>query len=174
MNPAKLFIISLLLVLPRLCFAAPYPGTSSSALTDPNKLYWLADKNYRIKLPHTNWIYTEKTATVTRLKSLDESPMVVSFFNRPDKDTKHSLVEYTNLGFEVTYTGNIRINKHPAQIIDLIHRENKKQLRQIVTSLTGGALYITCSSSTNSFLKQVKICNEIFASFTNLNGLHIK
>jgi len=73
--------------------------------------------------------------------------------------------DYHRLGFDVINSKAIQIAKQPAFLIDVIHRESAKQLRQVVFLKEKTAVVLTCRDHRSNFEQTVKACNDIVRTF---------
>ena len=78
---------------------------------------------------------------------------------------KQWIKDYPRLGFEILSSKPLKVNGSAAFLIDTIHREGSKQLRQVVFLKEKKAVILTCRDHKDSFEKSVKGCNEIIRTF---------
>lgn len=73
--------------------------------------------------------------------------------------------DYTRFGFDVLTAKQIKINSQSAFLLDIVSRETKKQLRQVVFLKNKTAVTLTCRDHRDTFGKSVQDCNQIVKSF---------
>ena len=158
--------------------AAPYPATSSSALTAPDKGLYLVHKGFTVKTEGTDWLPVEQQGEsildTVKFKAKDPAA-TASLSVRTDKLAKNVSLElytkkwmrdYPNYGFEVLTTKNITLNGSPALLVDMISRSKDKQLRQVILKRDDKVAVMTCMDSRDGFTKALPQCNQIMKSFT--------
>ena len=78
---------------------------------------------------------------------------------------KKWMQDYHRFGFDVLTAKPIKINSQSAFLLDIISRETKKQLRQVVFLKDKTAVTLTCRDHSESFAKTVQDCNQIVKTF---------
>lgn len=78
---------------------------------------------------------------------------------------KRWMQDYTRFGFDVLTAKQIKIGTQSAFLLDIVSRETKKQLRQVVFVRNKTAVTLTCRDHRDSFGKTVADCNQIVKSF---------
>lgn len=160
-------------------FAAPMPGTSSSALINEKPGLFFSDKGFRIDSGGTSWIQSSPPKNIPSLVTVYKSPvsqhgqqpaLSVRVDNLRKAQSLKSYVrkwmqDYTRFGFDVLTAKQIKINSQSAFLLDIVSRETKKQLRQVVFLKNKTAVTLTCRDHRDSFGKSVQDCNQIVKSF---------
>ena len=159
--------------------AAPYPATSTSMLTNPEKGLYLSHKGFTVKTTGQSWVpandETEGThGSAVRFASpvgLNDAYLSI----RTDKVIKSAsldlysrkwLKEYHNYGFEVLSSKQFNLNNQTALLVDLLSRSKGKQLRQVVIKNEDKVAVMTCVDDRDRFDDSVKKCNEIIKTFS--------
>ncbi|WP_374075640.1 hypothetical protein [Bdellovibrio bacteriovorus] len=170
--------IGVLLSLPLLSLAAPYPATSSSALTAPEKGLYFLHKGFTLKTEGTNWVPvpgTEQSLLDTVRFSSKDNPKDGSLSIRTDKVAKSASLDlytrkwmrdYPNYGFEVISAKNFTLNGSPALVVDMLSRSKNKQIRQVILKNEDRVAIMTCLDNKATFNKSLQSCNQIMKSFS--------
>lgn len=174
----KSFLLLTLLILPFHSVAAPYPATSSSALTNPEQGLYFLHKGFTLKTEGTNWVPTansESLLDTVRFSSKEKNSKEGSLSIRTDKIPKNASLElytrkwmrdYPNYGFEVLSAKNFSLNGSPALVVDMLSRSKNKQVRQLILKNEDRVAIMTCVDNKDSFAKSLQNCNRIMKSFT--------
>lgn len=83
-----------------------------------------------------------------------------------DKYVQRWMKEYPRYGFDVLGSGAFSQAKQRGYVLDLVNRDQKKQLRQVVFLKDRKAVILTCRDKQASFKDTLKSCNEIIRNFT--------
>ena len=75
------------------------------------------------------------------------------------------LNQYPRFGFDVSGAKKIKIKDQKGYLIDLVSRDGKKQLRQVVYMRDKDAFVLTCRDNKENFKNSLKSCNKIIRSF---------
>jgi hypothetical protein len=171
-------LIALLLLSPLTSFAAPYPATSTSALTAPEKGLYFLHKGFSVKTDGSTWtpIATSEDSLLDTVRFADKNaPDAASLSVRTDRVAKNASLElytrkwmrdYPNYGFEVLATKQFNLNGNQALIVDMLSRAKNKQIRQVVLKNEDKVAIMTCLDNKDSFTKSLKECNQIIKTFT--------
>ena len=73
--------------------------------------------------------------------------------------------EYPRYGFDVLGSGAFAQKNQRGYVLDLLDRDQKKQLRQVVFLKNKKAVILTCRDQQSSFKNTLKSCNEIIRNF---------
>lgn len=172
----KLSLLAVLIPLPSL--AAPYPATSSSALTNPEKGLYFLYKGFTVKTEGTNWVpssNSESLLDTVRFSPKDKKIKEGSLSIRTDKIAKNASLElytrkwmrdYPNYGFEVLSAKNFTLNGSPALVVDMLSRSKNKQIRQLILKNDDRVAILTCVDNKDTFTTSLQNCNQIMKSFT--------
>lgn len=157
--------------------AAPYPATSSSALTAPEKGLYFLHKGFTLKTEGTNWVPvpgSEQSLLDTVRFSTKDHNNDGSLSIRTDKVSKTASLElytrkwmrdYPSYGFEVISAKNFTLNGSPALVVDMLSRAKKKQIRQVILKNDDRVAIMTCLDDQDRFSKSLQNCNQIMKSF---------
>lgn len=83
-----------------------------------------------------------------------------------DKYVQRWMKEYPRYGFDVLGSAAFTQNKQRGYVLDLVNRDQKKQLRQVVFVKDKKAVILTCRDQQATFKDSLKSCNEIIRNFT--------
>ncbi|WP_413943437.1 hypothetical protein [Bdellovibrio sp. HCB-162] len=170
--------LGILLSLPLISLAAPYPATSSSALTAPEKGLYFLHKGFTLKTEGTNWVPvpgSEQSLLDTVRFSSKDNPKDGSLSIRTDKVAKTASLDlytrkwmrdYPNYGFEVISAKNFTLNGSPALVVDMLSRSKNKQIRQVILKNEDRVAIMTCLDDKANFNKALQNCNQIMKSFS--------
>ena len=73
--------------------------------------------------------------------------------------------EYPKYGFDVIGSKTFVQNKTRGYVLDLLNRDGRKQLRQVVFLRKKDAIILTCRDQIATFKKALAGCNQIIRSF---------
>ena len=156
-------------------FSAPMPGTGL-----PQKPgTFLSEKGFRLDAGGTAWTPSQPPKDIPSLVTVYKSPVrqngqQPALSVRVDQLRKPSTLknyvrkwmqDYTRFGFDVLTAKTIKINTQSAFLLDIVSRETKKQLRQVVFLKNKTAVTLTCRDHRETFGKTVQDCNQIVKSF---------
>ncbi|MEK7357146.1 MAG: hypothetical protein AAB250_11905 [Bdellovibrionota bacterium] len=82
-----------------------------------------------------------------------------------DKYIQRWMKEYPRYGFDVLGSGAFAQKNQRGYVLDLLNRDQKKQLRQVVFLKNKKAVILTCRDQQSSFKNTLKSCNEIIRNF---------
>jgi len=176
---AAVVVLGVLLALPSQLRAAPHPATSSSQLVAPKLGMFRSPDGFRMHAGESGWLQTPPPAGNSTILTVYRSPKPesrASLTVRVDRLTREVTAEryvqrwlkdYPRFGFDVLGTQAFTQSGLKAQVIDLINRDSKMQLRQIVfvNESQKRAAILTCRDLTDQFADSLKRCNSIIKSF---------
>lgn len=160
-----------------LSFAAPFPATSTSALTAPEKGLYFLHKGFTLKTEGTSWVPVpgaEQSLLDTVRFSEKGTKTSGTLSVRTDKISKTASLElytrkwmrdYPSYGFEVVSAKNFNLNGNPALVVDMLSRSKKKQLRQVIVKKDERVAILTCLDDQEKFSQSLQHCNQIVKSF---------
>lgn len=163
---------------PLIALSAPYPATSTSALTAPEKGLYFLHKGFTVKTEGSDWIpvsKSEKSLLDTVRFAAKDKPKNGSLSIRTDKVSKTASLEiytrkwmrdYPNYGFEVLSAKNFNLNGSPALVVDMLSRSKNKQIRQVILKNEDRVAIMTCLDDQANFKSSLKQCNQIMKSFS--------
>ncbi|MCH2534887.1 MAG: hypothetical protein MK008_10640 [Bdellovibrionales bacterium] len=169
-----------LLFLTQLIFAAPLPLTSSSqSLGFEKDLFVSKSHQLKISAENTDWFlnpqikksksvlseyrsenvyYGVQPAITLRVNTLNEKTSLKKYMKTWMKD-------YPKLGFQILNSKPFKLNGEVAFLLDLYNKDNKRQLRQVITLKNKKVAIMTCRSHYKAFKKIVGDCNQIAQNF---------
>jgi hypothetical protein len=74
--------------------------------------------------------------------------------------------DYSRFGFDVLTAKPVKVGQASAFLLDIVSRETKKQLRQVVFLREKTAVILTCRDQRESFARTVQDCNQIIKTFS--------
>ncbi|HEY1079953.1 MAG TPA: hypothetical protein VGE46_07640 [Bdellovibrio sp.] len=171
-------LLGFLILVPLFAQSAPYPATSTSALTTPEKGLYFLHKGFTVKTEGSEWIpvgKSEKSLLDTVRFAAKDKPQKGSLSIRTDKVAKTASLElytrkwmrdYPNYGFEVLSAKNFTLNGSPALVVDMLSRSKSKQIRQVILKNEDRVAIMTCLDDQANFNSSLKQCNQIMKSFS--------
>lgn len=102
------------------------------------------------------------TSAATLTVRVDELPKDIAI----DKYIQKWMKEYPRYGFDVLGSKPFVQNKQRGYVLDLVNREQGKQLRQVVFLKQKRAVIMTCRDRIATFQANLKGCNQIVRTFT--------
>lgn len=167
-----------LILSPLNALAAPYPATSSSALTAPESGLYFLHKGFTLKTAGTTWVPVggaEQSVLDTVRFADKDSGQNGSLSVRTDKVAKNVSLDlytrkwmrdYPSYGFEVLSAKNFILNGSPALVVDMLSRSKNKQIRQVILKNEDRVAIMTCLDDKEHFNKSLQACNQIIRSFS--------
>jgi hypothetical protein len=165
-------------------WAAPHPATTSSVLTDPAKGFSFQSYGFKLDLEKSKWqpIQKESESIFAEIEfekkgEKDSSPAQLSL--RMDELEKTQGVEtyakkwmrdYPQYGFEILSTKSFSHASGQGVVVDLYHRPNNKQLRQVILLKGKKVAILTCSNERQKFALTLAECNELVKNFAWLGS----
>lgn len=176
------------MILLLICFkalAAPHPVTTTSILTDPEKGQSFRGFGFKMALTNSSWrplqknsegLFAEIQFQNKEIKS-DTSQAQISI--RMDDLLKPQNIEsyakkwmrdYPHYGFEVLGTKTFSHSGGQGLVVDLFHRQNNKQLRQVILLKDKKVAIFTCSDMKSKFTEILTACNHLVKGFSWLEA----
>ncbi len=101
----------------------------------------------------------KSSASLTlRLDKLAKDTSLQSYTQRWQK-------EYPKYGFDILGSKSFEQNGMTGYAIDLMQRETRKEIRQVVFMKDKRAMVMTCKDDENNFRNSLKDCNQIMRTF---------
>jgi len=155
------------------------PGAGGSALASGQPGLYYSPKGFRIDAAKTAWVQTAPPKQIPSLVTVYQSPLPAEGTSpalsvrvdnlaqgQPLKAyVKRWIQDYSRFGFEVLTSKPITVNASQAYLLDIVSRETKKQLRQVVFLRDKIAVILNCRDEQHSFGKTVEDCNQIIRTF---------
>jgi len=160
--------------------AAPIPGTATSTLVSPQLGIYRSPLGFEISAGDSGWKQGEAPsenkfiATIYKAPAKSSKADVGSLTVRVDKLAKEVAIdkyvqrwvkEYPKYGFDVLGSKPFSQNKERGFVLDLINRDNGRQLRQVVFLKKQKAVILTCRDQVSTFKDSLKNCNQIIRTF---------
>ncbi len=159
--------------------ASPHPGSGASRIMSPKLGFFRSPDGFRLHAGESGWMQTAPPKGNQTILSVYRSPisesrasLTVRVDRLPrgqsgDRYIQRWLKEYPRFGFDVIGTQPFVQNGVKAHVIDLMNRDSKMQLRQVVFIHDGRrrAALLTCRDSKEAFTDTLKACNAIVKTF---------
>ncbi|MCB0378575.1 MAG: hypothetical protein KDD33_08795 [Bdellovibrionales bacterium] len=160
-------------------FAAPVPGTSSSALTKPKLGIYKSKFGFEIMAKNSDWIQTQPPKKTKFVETVFRSPEVknntrATLTVRVDrlkkktslkKYVKRWVKEYPKYGYDVLGSKKFNSGGKQGYVVDLVNNKKKRQLRQVIYFKKDTAVLMTCRDHSASFKGSLRECNSIIKNF---------
>ncbi len=173
----SIFLIS---IVSAVALAAPTPlGSSSFILAEKPNIY-RSPLGFSLHTEGVRWSATEARAksdfiVAAFTKDTDTTNVRGAFTVRVDsikKDqdldsyVKKWIKDYPRLGFEVLTSKKVNVNGEVGFLLDLVNRDNKMQLRQLLFIKNQNVVNLSCRDQLKDFTDTLKDCNQIFRNFS--------
>lgn len=159
--------------------AAPIPGTATSTLVSPQLGIYRSPMGFQIGAGDSGWKQSEVPTDSKFISALYKAPNAKTADSgtltvRIDKLAKETpldkyvqrwMKEYPKYGFDVLGSKPFAQNKDRGYVLDLINRDNGRQLRQVVFLKKQKAVILTCRDQSATFKDSLKGCNQIIRTF---------
>lgn len=166
--------------------AAPMPGTANSKLVAPQLGLYRSPLGFQISAGDSGWLHSEPPKDNKFIQTVYRAPSTGGQNGKQDAVAGASLTvrvdelkknialdkyiqrwvkEYPKYGFDVLGSKSFVQNKQRGYVVDLLNRDNKKQLRQVVFMSKQRAVILTCRDQSVSFKQALKGCNQIIRTF---------
>ena len=158
--------------------ASPIPMTSSSQVLSAEVGLFVSKHGFQISSANTSWIHTLPSRDDTRVETKYTSPQTVYGVqpaltvrvNRTGSSTVKSYVkrwisDYPKFGFKILKTKPIKVNRQLGFVVDLLSKNNNRQIRQYIFHKKKRAVILTCRSHKRNFKNIVSNCNKIALNF---------
>jgi hypothetical protein len=181
MSAAKInlcWILSLVFMSSLPVEAAPIPLTSSSLYISAKPGLFQSPIGFSINSGSTNWVQVMSPKNNEFIEATYHSPgdenvqaaltMRHEKLSKPeelDSYSKKWMKDYPRFGFDVLAAKKVRVKNEVGFMLDLVNRENSKQLRQLIFVKNSNVVTLTCRDDAQNFLKTLKSCNEIIRTF---------
>lgn len=158
--------------------AAPHPATTSSLLTDPEKGFSFQSFGFKLSFDNIDWkpvqkesdgVFpeinfqkkAEKNSTAQMTLRMDE----LSKAQNIETYAKKWMRDYPQYGFEVLGTKSFSHAGGQGIVVDLFHRPNNKQLRQVILLKDKKVAILSCSNERPKFTETLAECNKVVKNF---------
>jgi len=177
-NFLKPFFWMATLVFPHLLSSAPLPLTSSSLFISNQPGLFRSSLGFSLHTGTTKWVQVPTPPNTPYIEAVYRAPgdenvqaaltvRVDPLLKNESLDdySKRWLKDYPRFGFDILAAKKVRVEREVAFLLDLVNRENSKQLRQLVFIKNKRAVTLTCRDDSSGFATTLKSCNEIIRSF---------
>jgi hypothetical protein len=172
-------VILIMLLLSQTAFSAPAPATSSSAVIDSDRGLYRSALGFSINKGTSNWAQSLTPSQTPSIVALYKAPKLNSGIQpalsvrtdilpqaRPLKVlAREWMKDYHRLGFDVLGSKPVTVAGQNAFLIDVVHRETRKQLRQVMFVRDRTQVVLTCRDHTLTFQQTLHSCNDIIKTF---------
>ena len=168
-------VLSSLSLISSLAFAAPHPGAS---MVTPKIGVYRSPLGFQIAAGDSGWQMAPASKESKYIAATFKAPGVKTAaltvrVDQLEKDISLDnymqkwLREYPRFGFDVLGSKPFIQNTRRGYVVDLINRENNKQMRQVVflSPKKKSAVILTCRDQIGTFKESLKPCNSIIRSF---------
>lgn len=163
--------------------AAPFTGMGNPTFVPEKPGLFFSPKGFRLDSSGTAWVQLAPPKQIPSLAAIYQAPIAVNGQipaltvrvdelrqKQPMKSyVKRWMQDYNRFGFDVLTAKPVKIGEHQAFLLDIISRETKKQLRQVLFMREKTAVILTCRDQRETFSKTVQDCNQIIKSFDWIN-----
>lgn len=188
----RLIILLSLIAKSPLASAAPHPGTATSTLVSPALGVFRSPLGFQISAGASGWVQSEAPHDNKFIAAVYTAPTKIhaaeggSLTIRIDKLSNSTgakntnatsdvtlekyvqrwMKEYPKYGFDVLGSSPFTQEKDKGYVLDLINRDNGRQLRQVVFLKNQRAVILTCRDQSSTFKDSLKSCNQIIRTFS--------
>lgn len=159
--------------------ASPHPAAASSRMISPRLGFYRSPDGFKLHAGDSGWLQTAPPRGNQTILTVYRSPQAeskASLTVRVDRLTKGStadryisrwIKEYPRFGFDVLGSQPFSQAGSRGHVIDLMNRDSKMQLRQVVFVNEGKrrAAILTCRDNATDFSATLKSCNSIVKTF---------
>lgn len=160
-------------------FAAPLPATSTSSIISEKKGGFFSEIGFKMNAAETDWQLSPKPGESKYMVTMYRAPEAYKSVHASltvrldrlgqeaplDDYVKKWLRRYPRFGFTVLGAKNFTNRGQPGYVVDLINKENERQLRQVIFLRDKAAIVMTCRDHVENFQTSLKNCNEIIRTF---------
>lgn len=159
--------------------AAPHPATSGSKLIAPKLGFYRSPDGFRLHAGDSGWLQAAPprgNQTILTVYRSPRSESKASLTVRVDRLARNAtaeryvsrwIKEYPRFGFDVLGSQPFTQSGVRGHVIDLVNRDSKMQLRQVVfvSEARKRAAILTCRDNAPDFSSTLKSCNSIVKTF---------
>lgn len=171
-------MIAALFALAMKALSAPIPLTSSSIFISAKKGLFQSPLGFSLHLAATNWVQIPKPNDNPYIETIyrasEDDKVQAALTVRVDHLSKAMGLEaysqkwmkdYPRFGFDILTSKKVRVGDEIGFMLDLVNRDNSKQLRQLLFVKNKSAVTLTCRDDVQNFPHTLKSCNEIIRTF---------
>lgn len=162
-----------------LSLSAPLPATSTSSIISKERGLFFSELGFKMNAGKTDWLLTPTPSGSKYMVTLYKSPkaykgtqasLSVRLDRLKEKQDLEQYVQkwlrkYPRFGFEVLGAQNFSNKGQKGYVVDLVHKEKSKQLRQAIFMQANSAIVMTCRDHRENFKNSLRNCNSIIRSF---------
>lgn len=159
--------------------ASPHPATSSSPLITPRLGFYRSSEGFRLHSGDSGWLQAAPPRGNQTILTVYRSPRPESKASltvrvdhlarniNADRYIGRWIKEYPRFGFDVLGSQPFTQAGVRGHVIDLMNRDSKMQLRQVVfvSEARKRAAILTCRDNATGFSATLKSCNSIVKTF---------
>ncbi|MES2856389.1 MAG: hypothetical protein V4692_11030 [Bdellovibrionota bacterium] len=154
--------------------AAPIPGSTSSKLVSPQLGLFRSAKGFEINAGGSGWAHVAPPKDGKFVATMYDAPGSAALTVRIDELKKDTTLDayvqkwmkaYPRYGFDVIGSKPFAQNGSKGFVLDLVNRDSKKQLRQVLFLKEKKAVILTCRDDQTKFRDSLKGCNQIIKTF---------
>jgi hypothetical protein len=155
--------------------AAPIPGSTSSKLVSPQLGLYRSPKGFVVSAGGSGWSHVEPPKGNKFVATMYDSPTSTAALTVRVDELKRDLTldayvqkwmkAYPRYGFDVIGSKPFAQNGTKGYVLDIVNRDSKKQLRQVLFLKEKKAVILTCRDEQKKFKDSLKGCNEIIKTF---------
>jgi hypothetical protein len=174
---APLFLACLLI---SKAYGAPFPATSTSSLTAPERGVFFTPKGFRLGTGGTAWIPQEDGSlskgdegTSWRFSNSRapqaQAHLKIDFLKAElslEAYAKRWMKDYSQLGMDVLGSRPFALENTRGLVVDLVQPKKKLQLRQAVFLRKKSVVILTCSDTQVNFESTLSECNRLIKNFS--------
>lgn len=156
-------------------FASPVPALGSSALSNPSKAFMFHLKGFSLNPSLANWKLSksessgEISADFANAKNSSGSFSVktetLANTTNVEHYSKRWIRDYAFFGFEVLGARPFNQGMARGYVIDLFHKKQNKQVRQVVFLKDKTSVILTCTDDESKFKDTLNSCNSAVKTF---------
>lgn len=168
------FLWLLILLFSTSSWAAPYPATGSSLMTNPEKGLFFGGQGFQLGTLNSRWILnstdSENQVRYSHSESDTASVMVrsdeLAINSSLETYAKKWMKDYSSYGFDVLGARTFSEKSVRGMVVDLMNKAKQKQVRQAIYVKDKKAVIITCMDDPKSFLGTLSQCNQLIKNFS--------
>lgn len=158
--------------------AAPIPLTSSSSFIAAKPGLFHSSLGYSLHAAETNWVQVRPPQnnryieTVYRASENEDVQAALTVradkLNQPAELSEYAskwIKDYSRFGFQILSSKKVRVGEEVGFMLDLVHQDTSKQLRQILFLKDKNVVTLTCRDDIKNFSQTLKSCNDIIRTF---------
>jgi hypothetical protein len=165
----------LFIFFPLSAFTSPVPALGSSALSNPSKAYIFHMKGFSLNPANANWkiskneSHKEISATFSNGKTTGVFSVKTETLVAPtsvEHYSKRWIRDYAFFGFDVLGAKPFNLGSARGYVIDLYHKKQNKQVRQVIFLKEKTSVILTCADELAPFKDTLNSCNSVVRTFS--------